>query len=95
MSDERRRLSPDEIRQLEAEADAYELDARRQSQAATGWRCPVCGGGMSPYATRCPCTPEQPIVNVGTSTGVIKYNANDDTFESTIPVARDDTTGIG
>ena len=21
----------------------------------TGWTCPVCGGGMAPTATRCPC----------------------------------------
>ncbi len=22
-----------------------------------GWLCPACGGGVSPFATRCPCKP--------------------------------------
>lgn len=25
--------------------------------AAYGWVCPVCGGGNSPFTTRCPCVP--------------------------------------
>lgn len=26
-------------------------------QPLYGWVCPVCGGGVSPMAFRCPCTP--------------------------------------
>ena len=25
--------------------------------AAKGWICPVCSGGVSPFAAKCPCTP--------------------------------------
>jgi hypothetical protein len=30
---------------------------------AMGWRCPICGGGVAPWAQRCPCMPE-PVPNV-------------------------------
>jgi hypothetical protein len=23
-----------------------------------GWTCPVCGGGVAPWLSRCPCVPE-------------------------------------
>ena len=26
-----------------------------------GWKCPVCGAGLSPFTSRCPCTP-YPVV---------------------------------
>lgn len=25
-----------------------------------GWTCPKCGGGVSPFVDRCPCTPFPP-----------------------------------
>lgn len=37
----------------DAQADA----AERPLPHLIGWRCPVCGGGVSPYANRCPCQP--------------------------------------
>jgi hypothetical protein len=33
-----------------------------------GWVCPVCGGGMSPFASRCPCTPAVPPYRTITTT---------------------------
>ena len=26
-------------------------------QGETGWRCPNCGAGNSPFVTQCPCAP--------------------------------------
>ena len=34
-----------------------ECRASKPSPLLTGWVCPVCGGGLSPYTTRCPCQP--------------------------------------
>jgi DNA-directed RNA polymerase subunit RPC12/RpoP len=34
----------------------------------TGWRCPVCGRGLSPWVTECPCYLHIPF-NVPTTSG--------------------------
>ncbi len=34
-----------------------ELIAQKHRSGLTGWICPACGGGNSPYSTRCPCVP--------------------------------------
>ena len=31
------------------------LIANKRSHGLTGWICPTCGGGNSPYSTKCPC----------------------------------------
>jgi hypothetical protein len=31
------------------------LIAYRHKPGLTGWICPACGGGNSPYSTKCPC----------------------------------------
>lgn len=31
------------------------LIAYKHKPGLTGWICPACGGGNSPYSTRCPC----------------------------------------
>lgn len=51
----------------ESQKQGYELRQGPEVQEIglpTGWRCPVCGGGNSPYSTRCPCVPyyEPPYV---------------------------------
>ena len=36
-----------------------------------GWRCPSCQGGVSPFATRCPCVPlPAPPIAFGTGVGL-------------------------
>lgn len=42
----------DEEKQHQAEKDAMNA---KQINAPLGWTCPACGGGNSPYSTRCPC----------------------------------------
>jgi len=27
----------------------------KKSSGITGWKCPVCGAGVSPFTTQCPC----------------------------------------
>ena len=31
------------------------LIADKPKPGLIGWTCPVCGGGNSPYSTKCPC----------------------------------------
>lgn len=38
-----------------------EENATEEQLGLTGWICPVCGAGISPYITRCPCTQEYVI----------------------------------
>ena len=30
-----------------------------------GWICPICGGGLSPYTSRCPCVLYPPLPTQG------------------------------
>ena len=31
-----------------------------------GWVCPVCGRGLSPWMSDCPCYPPKPYISTGT-----------------------------
>lgn len=35
-----------------------------------GWICPVCGRGLSPWTSFCPCQGSEMKITYGTSTGV-------------------------
>jgi hypothetical protein len=52
---------------------AKDLAAAGEAEYASpvGWTCPKCGGGLSPYTSRCPCVPlPVPQVFVGTGTNI-------------------------
>ena len=36
-------------------------DKGNKKQGMKGWICPVCGKGLSPYTSSCPCTNTQPL----------------------------------
>jgi hypothetical protein len=44
-------------------ARGYTPTAPQAAAAPTGWRCPSCGAGISPYATRCTCMATPIFVN--------------------------------
>lgn len=38
---------------------------QRVAQPLVGWTCPACGGGLSPFVSRCPCIPlPAPVIEV-------------------------------
>lgn len=63
--------------------DNDKLNEQKEETAAVGlygWICPVCGRGLSPYTSSCPCTINREIT-CGTGTAVpqfgtvVSYNA--------------------
>ena len=43
--------------------DCYKLTITITSApVSSGWICPVCGSGLSPYTTKCPCRQDMPSI---------------------------------
>lgn len=38
-------------------SQTFEPTKAPQPAGPSGWVCPVCGSGLSPFMTRCPCVP--------------------------------------
>jgi hypothetical protein len=66
MSDNYNPLNTEEYRKLVEEGrklreEAAARDVKKQPPGLQGWVCPVCGAGLSPFTSVCPCKPLPPL----------------------------------
>lgn len=44
-----------DMERVKKRIDEIQKKKQETRRGLTGWVCPVCGAGLSPYTARCPC----------------------------------------
>lgn len=63
---------------VDVEVIVKEPEKKRESQPLTGWICPRCGMGNSPFTKQCDCTPDMWPGYIQTTT---TYNTDGDNID--------------